>query len=143
MKKPIEQQVAELTLEQRGSLKKIYKRTLVAELIVAGIAIFACLAMFIFLGIETAEAKEEMEFYQTQIEIEENMPGLNFDFELHEEYREAMDEYYDLKQVTNIAYIAIGLLAMLAIVGIAIFVKTQYPYFSEAKYRYCKKNNLI
>ena len=142
MKKTIEQQVAELTPEQRGSLKKIYKRTFVAELIVAGIALFACLAMFIFLGIETAEAKEEMEYYQTQIEIEENMPGFHFDFELHEEYQEAMDEYYDLKQITNIGYIAIGLFAILAIVGIAVFVKTKYPYFSEAKYRYCKKNNL-
>lgn len=138
MKKPIEQQIAELTHEQRNSIKGIYKKYIVVYVAVLVIGIIVSAVSFMFVSMKLEKAEERYERLAIQQEINEK--NGTFDFELSDEKTEAMDEYYDLKPI-RIFSLLTGPIVILIGTGVIFGIfKSKYPYFSEKKYTYLKKN---
>lgn len=138
MKKPIEQQVAELTIEQRNSLKEIYKKFTMSAIIVWVIAFLVGAGLFANFTVKAEEAKDRRDSIQTQIDLNETTFTLNFD--LYDELHEAEDEYYDMQGKKPLAFFALGGILLIGIGTVCGIFKSKYPYFSEKKYSYLKKS---
>lgn len=138
MAKPIEQQVAELTNEQRSSIKSIYKKMVIVEIccIIIGLIISAC--SFVFVAVKAEEAKDRYEMLETQQALNE-MNG-TFSFALSDEEMEAMDEYYDYKGIQIFSLLPGLGLSLIGIIVSYCIMKAKYPYYSEGKYKYLRNS---
>ncbi len=136
MAKPIEQQVAELTNEQRNSIKSIYKKAVIAEIccIIIGLIISAC--SFVFVAVKAEEAEDRYNKLDAQVSMNP------FDFDLRDEWLDAMDEYhtYEDKGIKILSIVPGLILAFVGIIASLCIIKAKYPYFSEKKYTYLKKS---
>ncbi len=137
MKKPIEQQIAELTYEQKNSLKDIYKKFLTSFIVVWVIAFLVGAGLFITFTVKAQEAKDRYDYLQTKIDL--HAANYNWDFDLYDEKMDAFDEYYDMQEKKPLAFFAGGAVLALGLVLVLGIFKSKYPYFSEKKYSYLKK----
>lgn len=138
MSKPsIEQQVAELTPEQRNRMGTVYKKYLITLLLVALAGVLVTIGLFVEANIRETIAHNRHEALQAEIELNEMTNTYNA--ALFDESQEALDEYYDSKQQKGLS-LMIGSGVMLGglVITYGIF-KKKYPYFSEKKYAYLKK----
>ena len=137
MAKPIEQQIAELTIEQRNSLPKIYKKYLICLgcIVLAGIIVLV--SMFAVVSMKLEKAQERYERLETQQALNE-MNG-TFDFALSDEKLEAMDEYYDMIPLKPLSLCVGGAIILIGTLALFLIFRLKYPYFSEKKYTYLKK----
>ena len=129
-KKPIEQQVAELTPEQKSKMGKIYKGYLIATISVLLASVIAIVVLYSGASIRCEQAKEKYDRLEAQ-----SLYNIN----LFDERMEAMDAYYDAKIDKGVALMIGGGIGSVCLLAVAIFVKVKYPYFSEKKYTYLKK----
>ena len=134
-----EQQIAALTPEQKRSMGTIYKKYIVTLLLIALAGVFIIAGLFVGATIREGNAKVRYDAIQTQIELNEMTN--TYDASLFDESSEALDEYYDMKQQKNLSLvIGSGVVVVGVLVTYGIF-KKKYPYFSEKKYTYLKKQN--
>lgn len=137
LEKTIEQQVAELTPQQKNSIKDIYKKFIIVYVVVLVIGIIVSAASFMFVSMKLEQAQERYERLETQQAINE-MNG-TFDFALSDEKMEAIDEYYDLKPIRVFSLLTGPVVILIGTGVILVVFKSKYPYFSEKKYTYLKK----
>lgn len=137
MKKTIEQQVAELTFEQKNTLKEIYKKFAISVLIVWVVAFLVGAGLFVNFTVKAEEAKDRKESIQTQINL--NKMSFNFNFDLYDELYEAEDEYYDMQEKKPLAFFALSGILLIGFGIVLVTFKSKYPYFSEKKYSHLKK----
>ena len=137
MKKPIEQQVAELTPEQRGNLGKAFKLMIMLIIISLLIGILTGLVFYAENKEQEKIAKEKYD--ETQAKIDEASENNIFDLSLYDDNLEAMNEYYDKKNKTYRGVVYGGIVASGCCFASAFYMNYKYPYFSEKKYFYLKK----
>ena len=138
MKKPIEQQIAELTEEQKANLKPLYKKYGIILLSILGICAILGTIGYLYTSSLVNEAEEKYNdlCYATELNADLGI----IDLDLMDEHHEAMDAYFDLLPFT---YAPIGAAGLLLIIGVLVtyFVfKKKYPYFTEKRYTYLKKS---
>lgn len=137
-KNTIEQQVAELTNEQRLTVMSIGKKYRLSLLPAIFISIIAVIVSVCFLA-ESKDISESIESYQYLREL--SMEDLNFTKAF--EYSETIDELFDKKdecsKAATTTLIIGGITGIVYIIGTILFFKTKYPYFTEGKYEYLKK----
>ncbi len=136
-KKPIEQQVAELTLEQKSNMGKIYKKYIIWLIAIFLVGVLVGIGISAEASINEKRAKDKHDKIQTQIEL--NEATNKYDFSLFDESLEALDEYYDAKQRKNSALVTGSAISFFGVLGVYFIFKKKYPYFSERKYAYLKK----
>jgi len=142
----MEQQIASLTPEQRASMKPIYRRyalCLVASIV---LAVVVTVVLFLIFRAELAKAEEEYDRLDRAVELEEQkqeMFGGFIDLDLLAAHSDAMEHYFDCKGRTFVPFIIGGfMLFALALVVMVVF-KVKYPFFSEKRYGYLKKQMLL
>ena len=133
----IEQQIAELTPEQKNNMGKIYKRLIVSLVAVVLVGVLAGVGMFVEASIREEKAKEKHERITTKIEL--NAADNTYDFSLFDEQKEALNEYYDIKESKTSTLVIGSGISFLGVVVVGLVFKVKYPYFSEKKYSYLKK----
>jgi len=135
--KTLQEQIAELTEDQKNNMGKIYKKYVISIAVILVISICTIVGLLVTGSIREEKAKEKYDRIQTQIAMNER---LNIhDFSLLDESSEASDAYYDIIEQK---YLSIGIVAGVGFVGLLIIYfifKRKYPYFSEKKYAYLKK----
>ena len=127
-RKPIEQQVAELTPEQKNNMGKIYKKYSISIVSILLIFFILVIAMFAY-----ASSKEKQAKTRADMILENNI------FSSYDEREELLEEYYDAKQLKPLTLIVGGGVSLAAIVVVCLIIQRKYPYFSEQKYKYLKK----
>ena len=133
-KQSIEQQVAALTEEQKNNLESIYKKYHRCLIFILIGALVLTLGLYCFFSVREAEAKDRYDAATASLLMSDsyNSPSYKTSYEL-------LDEYFDAKELTSLAFV-IGPAALLVAELIVILLfKQKYPYFSEKKYRYVKK----
>ncbi len=138
-KKTIEEQIAELTPEQKNSMGKIYKKLNISIITVFLICIVLIIGIFFYFHNEEKRASDEHDRIQTTIDI--NSSNYKYDFSLYDDSDEALDRVYDMQEAQYLTIIIGCLVGILAIGMILVVFKTKYPYYSEKKYKYLKKLN--
>lgn len=136
-KRPIEQQVAELTPEQRNNMGKVFKTyviSLVSILLLFGIAVVALLT---FSNAREKEAKEKYDEVQAIVDSFEQKGKYNPN--AYEALELAMDNYYDIREGKALNLMVISIIALFLYLLAIIIIKKKYPYFSDKKYTYLKK----
>ncbi len=133
----IEQQIAELTPEQKNNMGKIYKRYIICLISVFLIGVLVGIGIFAKASINEKKAKDEHDGLQTKIELSEITH--KYDTSLFDESSEALDEYYDAKLLKSSALAIGSAISLIGILVVFIAFKKKYPYFSEKKYSYLKK----
>lgn len=133
----IEQQIAELTPEQRNAMGNIYKKYVISLIVVFLLGVLAAVGMFVEASIREGQANDELDKIQTMIALNEITN--KYDFSLFDESSEALDEYYDAKHDKNWAPAKGSAVSFFGVLIVIIIFKKKYPYFSEKKYTYLKK----
>lgn len=141
MKRTIEQQIVELTFEQKNNLKEIYKKFAISVAIVWVIAFLVGAGLFVSFTVKAEEARDRKESIQAQIDL--NKMSFNFNFDLYDELYEAEDEYYDMQGKKPLAFFALGGVLLIGFGIVLVTFKSKYPYFSEKKYSYLKKTGFF
>lgn len=136
-KMSIEQQVAELTPEQKNNLLKAWKKYVKISIAIVVLMFIALIGMYVEAGIRVEEANDKYERIQTQIALNEYNGG--YDSSLYSARYDAWDELYDAKQDQNRAFIICGGAGFVAALVTLFVFKKKYPHFSEKKCRYLKK----
>lgn len=133
----IEQQIAELTPEQKANMGKLFKKYIAGIVVVCLVAILAAGGLFVETSLRLEKAEERYERISTEIEL--NAENNTYDLSLFDEKREALDEYYDIKEERlNSLYVGCAI-AFFGVIVIEVIYRKKYPYFSEKKYAYLKK----
>ncbi len=133
----LQEQIAEMTEEQKNNMGKIYKKYVISLVLVVFVGILIALGLFVEASISEEKAREKYDKIQAQIELNAQMN--KYDFSLFDEKSEALDEYFDMNQQKNMS---LGIGSGVAFLGVLItyfIFKRKYPYFSEKKYAYLKK----
>ena len=136
-KKTIEQQIAELTPEQKNNMGKIYKKYVLSLISIVLVGVILIIGIFAYASIREEQAKDEHDKIQATIEL--NKSNNTYDFSLYDESMEAIDEYYNIKQLKPLSLVIGGIVTMIGVVIVYVIFKKKYPYFSEKKYTYLKK----
>ena len=140
-KKPVSEIAAELTEEQKKTVKKLF----VINVAAVCVAIAMALVFAFLLGTGTVaknEAKDQLDDYYERQEMLADKDPLYF---LNEENLE--NPYYDqymeisgsLLQLSKIMMICGGVLFVIMVIA-AVVQSKKYPYYSEKLYFYLKKN---
>ncbi len=133
----LEQQIAELTPEQKNNMGKIYKKYIIFLISILLVGVLVGIGIFAEASINEKKAKDKHDKIQTLIELNETTN--KYDFSLFDEDLEALDEYYDAKLRKNSALVIGSAIAFFGVLGVYFTFKKKYPYFSEKKYTYLKK----
>ena len=133
----LQEQIAEMTEEQKNNMGKIYKKYVLSIVVVFCVGILIALGLFAEASIREEKAKEKHDRIQAQIESNEQMN--EYDFSLFDESSNALDEYYDMKQQKNLSLVIGSGIAFFGVLITYFIFKRKYPYFSEKKYNYLKK----
>ncbi len=135
--KSIEQQIAELTPEQKSNMGKIFKREIISiAAVLIGFIVIAG-SIFAYASIKEKQAKVEYDTIQAQIEF--NTTIHYHDLTFYDKSEELFDEYYDMKQLKTDSLMVGSGVSLAAVLVICAIFKVKYPYFSEKKYKYLKK----
>lgn len=134
---PIEQQIAELTPEQKGNMKKIYKRYLTAVIVTFVVSILVGLGIFMDARLKLTQAKDEYDRIDTKIAL--NQMSNIYDSSLYDQRYELMDECFELEDRKMFSPAIAGAMMLFGALAIFVVFKVKYPYFSEKKYEYLKK----
>ncbi|MBR5239294.1 MAG: hypothetical protein IKW04_01795 [Clostridia bacterium] len=153
MKKTLEEQIAELTPEQKSNMKTIYKKYFCCTTCICIIFVIIMIAGFGYFSKEEQKAKAIYDYKVTTIELDnqfkEQLAEINGEMYIGPnsyevpEVAAAREKYQNMslaKFGTLVVGGAIGLVSTLAV--FCIF-KKKYPYFSEKKYKYLKKHNML
>ena len=133
----LQEQIAEMTEEQKNNMGKIYKKYVLSIVLVFCVGILIALGLFAEASIREEKAKEKHNRIQAQIELNEQTN--EYDFSLFDESSNALDEYYDMKQQKNLSLVIGSGIAFFGVLITYFIFKRKYPYFSEKKYNYLKK----
>ena len=133
----LQEQIAEMTEEQKNNMGKIYKKYVLSIVLVFCVGILIALGLFAEASIREGKAKEKHNRIQAQIELNEQTN--EYDFSLFDESSNALDEYYDMKQQKNLSLVIGSGIAFFGVLITYFIFKRKYPYFSEKKYNYLKK----
>jgi hypothetical protein len=133
----IEQQIAELTPEQRNNMGKIYKKLILSLIAVVLVGVLVGVGLFVEASIRLEKAEEKHDRISTKIEL--NTASNSYDFSLYDEQKEALNEYYDIKQERPVSLVIGTGISFIGVVAVGLVFKAKYPYFSEKKYSYLKK----
>ena len=134
---PIEQQIAELTPEQKNAMGKIYKKYAISIIAVLLLCVIAIVVLYAQASTKEEQAKEEYDIIQTKIALYEQ--AKRYDLSLYDESMKALDEYHDAQQAKYFVLVAVSVVGILGILAVMFIFKKKYPYFSEKKYAYLKK----
>ena len=129
--------MAELTYEQKSSLKDIYKKFLTSFIIVWVVSFLVGASLFVTYAVKAEEAKNEYNYIETQIVLGE--ANSNWNFDLYDKKYEAFEEYNDMNGKKPLAFFAAGAVLLIGFGLVLGIFKVKYPYFSEKKYSYLKK----
>ena len=142
--KTVEQQVAELTQEQKNNMGKIYKNYVFSLISVVLVGVILIIGIFAYASIEGEKAKDRYDAYQTSQEIREQTDKLQGKFTVYGigEGMELLDEYYKFERLKPLALVIGGVVVMIGVIIVYLVFKNKYPYFSEKKYKYLKKLNI-
>lgn len=135
-KRPIEQQVADLTADQKQKLGKIFW----TQLIVVILLVATCLTIIVCGSITIHQANTELDQLQFQIDMED---PLEYNAALHDQYWVAWDKLDAAWEFYPILLIVYGAIAMAALVIMMVVTAKKFPYYSEKKYFYVRKHKLI
>lgn len=136
----MQEQVAELSYEQKLSIMKIRKCAVIFEAFLMVILVVA-LALTVFFHIQAADAKDEAD----RIDTMRKLDAINGKFSLNsfDEWEEAFDRYCDMQDAGMYTMLIGGVVLVLGGVGELVYIKTKYPYYSDKKYKYIKKNGIM
>lgn len=129
----IEQQITELTPEQRNNMGKIYKKYVISLVSLVIIGVLLSLVIFAAASIKEERAENRYDRYQTELAINP------YDFSLMEASSDAFDEYMDIAENKYLSFVLGGSFILLGCFVVYFIFKIKYPYFSEKKYSYLKK----
>ena len=133
----IEQQIAELTIEQKNNMGKIYKKYLISIISIFLLGILAGVGIFAEASIKAERAKEEWDRLEAISDF--NEANNIYDSSLSRKTIDAIDEYYDAEQEKSGGIAAGSAVSLLGVLLTFAVFKKKYPYFSEKKYEYLKK----
>ena len=141
--KTVEQQVAELTQEQKNNMGKIYKNYVFSLISVVLVGVILIIGIFAYASIEGEKAKDKYDAYQTSQEIREQTDKLQGKITVYGigEGMELLDEYHKMKLLKPLSLVIGGVVCMIGVIAVYLIFKKKYPYFSEKKYTYLKKMN--
>lgn len=147
MKKTIEQQIAELTSEQKNSMKKIYRKYLISFFSVILVGVILIVGIYLYAAEPAKEAKAKYDELSEQIDIlsddDWNLDASREMFELMEKRGEYFDEYHDMKRLKSSSLGIGGGVGFIGLLVVILIFKKKYPYFSEKKYLYMKKSGAL
>ena len=103
MKKSIEEQVAELTEEQKNKIPKIGKTAVIVQIVIA--------VPYLIMQVLSLFAMRDLKKYIDYSEYDRFWSG----------------------------YTIFTVIGAVLVIGVVVFVKLMYPYYSDAKYRYIKE----
>lgn len=135
--KPIEQQVAELTPQQRMSLGKIFKWYLVTLILLVAIGVSLVVGLYVYYDSAADAAELKHDAVQLHIALNEGLG--EFDLSLYDKSQQYLDEYFDMEQMKSSALLIGSGFSFVGVLVLYLVVKLKYPYFSEQKYFYVRK----
>ena len=133
----VEQQVAELTAEQKSNMGKIYKKYILSVVLVALAGVLIAIGLFVEAGIKEEKAKDKYDGIQIQQELNELTN--EYDFSLFDESIEALDAYHDAQRQKDTCLMIGSGVAFFGVLTVYFVFRKKYPYFSEKKYACLKK----
>ena len=137
-KTTIEQQVAALTPEQRANMKPIYRKYFSASILVLLLAVVLGVVSFLLISKAADDAKARLD--ELDRLTDENP---SYILECIDEKLDCIDRYYDMKSLKPMALGVFGIVCILGAIVIYFVFKRKYPYFSEKKYAFIKKQEKL
>lgn len=136
-KKTIEQQVAELTPEQKGNLEKIYQKYLKALMVIVLAGVVLAVGIFVYAVVMENQAKDTHEAIQATFALNAQQKG--YDASMHDESAKWLDTYHNMKLLKPAAFAIASIAVLIGICILCLIYKVKYPYFSEKKYLYIQR----
>ena len=127
-----------LTLEQKASIRPIYKKYI--TLLLSVFLVFV-LAMAASIVISSNTAKDAKAKYDMLVEQTENSSFYNAS--LWEQRSEAFDEYLRIRSLGTTAFLTIDVLALIYVIVLRVVFKKKYPYFTEDLFYYMRKQEKL
>ena len=141
MKDSIENQVAQLTEEQKRNMGKIYKKYTISLCSIFVITVITAVFAYFYFGAQAEKAADRYEAMKTQNELQQMQAEMTGSFYVPPANTSTLVAYYDLLQDQGISIMVIGIIGLICEFAVYLIFKKKYPYFSEKKYKYLKKQN--
>lgn len=136
-KKTMEQQITELTTEQRNNLGKIFKKLMISYTVIISLGVILSIGLLLFSTMKAGHAKSQYDAIQNQLDYNQRNNIYNLD--LFDESSALFDEYLDWIEFRPLSVTVVAIIAIVAVLITLLIFKIKYPYFSEDKYLYLRK----
>lgn len=135
----VHRQIASLTPEQLGNMKKIYKKYILSFVAVFLIGLIAGLSFFLVFHAKQEQAKARWDALEAEHDSYEQSGLIGMATTTSMDTLNAIDEYYNMKETKTNAFIITPAIWLVGIAIVALIFKAKYPYFNEKTYFYLKK----
>lgn len=158
-KKTIEEQVQELTTEQKNNMGKARKLLIVAYFILLGVLILFQVLLYIYntkkyskfdkIENEINKNEEEIDYQLERLKDTDSLIELSdLETELNDLFSENQRLIYEMDKITNsdkddVIVVLCYIIIINVYITAVLFILKKYPYYSNKKYRYLKKTNQI
>jgi len=133
-KKELMHEVEIMTTEERKSLRKIYKRYIIAISLVIALGVGLMIGIFSYAQSKQTEAKQN--YYTYKEHIKYNASQNKLDYSMYEQAFDSVDEYFNMQKLKGYSAIILFVAVIAGAVSIWVLFRKKYPEFGVRKCSY-------